>query len=191
MPESMIGHWSCAHTRGHKNLLIGMIFFITDCGKKYLPLSSLLSTMQENTRGSNHPHGPRGGGWWKTKPLVKRGWCETSKEVWSKPPWGYGREGWVQHNQQPCGWGTTSYIWLRLLSDHHGKIIQMIIIVRSLKWSPRDGYLCIKVYVLLAFFFVFFLFCWGRGAPSNQFQTKVPFTIKTFNLDVRKQPTNQ
>jgi len=32
--------------------------------------------------------------------------------------------------------------------------------------------LIIMVYVLLAFFFVFFLFCWRRGAPSNQFQTK-------------------
>ena len=44
------------------------------------------------------------------------------------------------------------------------------------------------MYVLLAFFFVFFLFCWRRGVPSNQLQTKVPFTIKTFNLDDRKQP---
>ena len=141
--------WSlivCPHTRPQKPInWIGMVFFITDCGKNTCHCHHFWSPMQENTRGSSHPHGTRGGGWWKTKPLVRRGWCETSKEVWSKPPWGYaagqkrqpkaswgdgrprGWEGGVQHDQRPCGWGTTSYIWLRLLSDHNGKITQMII----------------------------------------------------------------
>ena len=34
-----------------------------------------------------------------------------------------------------------------------------------------------KVYVLLAFFFVFFLFCWRRGAPNNQLGEKVAAII--------------
>ena len=37
--------------------------------------------------------------------------------------------------------------------------------------------LIIMVYVLLAFFFVFFLFCWRRGAPNNQLGEKVAAII--------------
>ena len=40
-----------------------------------------------------------------------------------------------------------------------------------------------KVYVLLAFFFVFFLFCWRRGAPNNQLEEKVAiFVLQIFIL---------
>ena len=53
-----------------------------------------------------------------------------------------------------------------------------MILVLSKKCFPLNSILmksCVnmKVYVLLAFFFVFFLFCWRSGAPNNQLEEKV------------------
>ena len=58
---------------------------------------------------------------------------------------------------------------LPLISDSVFSLIIMVIVIFAvLQLNPT------KVYVLLAFFFVFFLFCWRRGgAPTNQHEAKV------------------